>query len=112
MEGRNLLSPTRIFNNQKQMVFSQYGNLLYSVRTHEWKLIENVLLNNLELYNLENDPNELVNLASKYPERCDFYRDKITTWRSSRIRLKKLKEESIPYTEEGLERLRTLGYVE
>ena len=36
-----------------------------SVRTSEWKLIVNEYNNSMELYNLENDPQELENLIGK-----------------------------------------------
>jgi len=111
MEGRNLLSPASI-SKQNQMVFSQFSNLLYSVRTHEWKLIETMFTDKLELYNLKSDPRELVNLASKYPDLVDMYKNKLASWRSSRIKLEELNSQSVQYSKEALERLRSLGYID
>ncbi|MEK6949580.1 MAG: sulfatase, partial [Nanoarchaeota archaeon] len=39
-----------------------------SIRTETWKLIYNETTNKKELYNLEKDPEETVNLAGTEPE--------------------------------------------
>lgn len=39
-----------------------------AIRSGKWKLIEFYELNENELYNLENDPGESINLAKEYPE--------------------------------------------
>jgi arylsulfatase A-like enzyme len=112
MEGRDLLSPTGISENQEQMVFSQIGRVRYSIRTHEWKLIESFSPYELELFNLKKDPHELKNIANEYPELRERFKDKIDNWKSKRLKFEELKKDSIQYNKEELEKLRTLGYIE
>jgi len=52
-----------------------------SVRAKEWKLLEFLEDNRLELYNLTNDPGEKNNLAEFNPEKTDELRNKLNTWR-------------------------------
>ena len=47
------------------------------VRTKEWKLIHNLTPNTWELYNLENDPQELKNLIEEYPLIVTKLKDKL-----------------------------------
>jgi hypothetical protein len=39
------------------------------------------------LFNLENDPKELTNLAQREPNRCDFYRTRILNWAAAQKNL-------------------------
>ena len=84
------------FNNKsinREFLFWEHeGNR--AIRTGEWKLVEEVKKpmsftaddeNNWELYNLESDPTEMVNLAAKYPAKVKELSDK---WESEALRVK------------------------
>jgi arylsulfatase A len=54
-----------------------------AIRSGDWKLIEFFEDGNLELYNLEIDPNEQVNLAGKNPEKAQELLRRLKVWRES-----------------------------
>lgn len=54
-----------------------------AVRVGPWKLIEFFHLNKVELYNLDDDPSELDNLANKEPEQRRRLQDLLQSWQSS-----------------------------
>ena len=64
-EGMSLLS-----SQQKNHTFfvGPFSDFLLGSRFDKWKFIHNVTLNQNELYDLENDPKELNNVAGKYPD--------------------------------------------
>jgi arylsulfatase A-like enzyme len=51
------------------------------IRHENWKLIENFEDGKLELYDLENDPKESINLADQKPELAGKLRDMLVKWR-------------------------------
>lgn len=51
-----------------------------SIRSGNWKLINFYEKNIFELYNLESDPGEKENLASKYPEKVKEMSDNVKNW--------------------------------
>jgi arylsulfatase A-like enzyme len=52
-----------------------------SMRTGEWKLLEYLEDNRLELYNLHEDPGEQNNLVNSMPERTAKLHHKLNSWR-------------------------------
>ncbi len=52
-----------------------------SIRSGNWKLLEFLEDNRLELYNLNDDPGEQDNQAKLNPEKTDELRNKLFTWR-------------------------------
>lgn len=93
LEGLSLVPA---FNNKsinREFLFWEHeGNR--AIRTGKWKLVEEVKKpmsftaddeNKWELYNLESDPTEMVNLAAKYPAKVKELSDK---WESEALRVK------------------------
>ena len=77
--------------------FPHYGNQGgtpgSSVIEDKYKLIKFYEDNRLELYNLEDDISERINIASREPERADELNRKLTEWtESANARFPKLKE--------------------
>ena len=54
-----------------------------SVRARDWKLLEYLEDNRLELYNLREDPGEKNNLAEQAPMQAEKMRKKLYSWRES-----------------------------
>ncbi|TNF42925.1 MAG: DUF4976 domain-containing protein [Bacteroidetes bacterium] len=52
------------------------------IRHENWKLIENFEDGSLELYDLENDPKESINLADQKPELAAELRNMLVQWRN------------------------------
>ena len=53
-----------------------------AIRSGEWKLIEFFDADEIELYNLENDPGEAENLAHGFPEKAAELLGKLHAWRT------------------------------
>lgn len=111
VQGKALLNEHMNTNSKNEMVFAQNFNLQYSVRTHEWKLIESPGSSRLELYNLYKDPGELNEISKEHPELCKKLQNAIANWRANLLELSDIKKEEIHYSTEDMEKLRTLGYV-
>ena len=54
-----------------------------AIRLDDWKLIEFFEEGNLELYNLQEDPNETSNLAASHPEKAEELLKQLKAWRKS-----------------------------
>ena len=79
-----------------------------SVRSERFKLIRypGRGSDRVELYDLERDPGEYVNVAERFPEIRDAYLERLDLW------LGKVEEPDAPALEaDALERLESLGYV-
>ena len=50
------------------------------IRVGDWKYIEDFLGRKKELYNLKNDPKELVNLYGSFPEKCSQFATQLREW--------------------------------
>jgi len=74
-----------------------------------WKYIEGEEEGTRELFNLEDDPGELVNLYESSRTVADELRARIAAWKSDYARETGDRPKPSP---EDLERLRALGYVE
>jgi len=88
IDGESLLPLFSGKNFEEKIAFSETGNPLNenkppkepntkSVRTSKWKLIYNVYDNTKELYNLESDPNEKINLINEDYEIKTFLWDEL-----------------------------------
>ncbi len=101
--------------------YSEDRKHLTGIRTDKWKFIEvhNVVTNTYtyELYDLENDPRELNNLAEEKPKEVSLFKEKLRdyTFSCQKIRSSILGKDFIDkpviLDEETKERLRSLGYV-
>jgi arylsulfatase A-like enzyme len=56
-----------------------------ALREGDYKLVYNVKLDQVELYNLRSDPGEQQNLADAEPERAEAMRDELRTWTTSAL---------------------------
>lgn len=112
MEGKNLFSRNYRPKNQEVMIFAQRGISRYAARTHEWKYIEYHQPDKIELFKLTSDPQEQKNVSNNYPKIRDKFMRLLSEWRDSRLKLDELRTHKIKYTEETLDKLRSLGYLE
>lgn len=84
---------------------------LWAVMHKEWKLIYQLdKKENIELYNLNDDPHELVNLERKIPLQESQLKNLLIPWQQI-WENKHIKKEIIEY-KEAIERLKTLGYIQ
>ena len=83
-----------------------------AIRSKKWKLIFERSangINNLELYDLENDPNEMINLVWENPELARALKSNLLKWENHVNTVKTLKK--ITLTDEELRAVREAGYV-
>lgn len=89
------------------------GAVLQSVRGKRWKLISYPKTGFLELFDLDQDPKEIHNLAAQYPELTNSLMEMVRRWHQEQIEkraglhrpeIKKLSEETI-------KQLKALGYL-
>lgn len=106
MEGMPVLPVTP----DRELVFAQYGQSRYMVRSGRWKLIESFSERKLELYDLESDPGETRNLAAERTEIVDRYRRELRRWLQERTPVAGASE-PVQLDEEEVERLKALGYL-
>ena len=52
----------------EQFVFAQYGNRLYAVRTHNWKLVKDMGAGKIALYNIKADPGENHDVSEEHQD--------------------------------------------
>ena len=71
-----LLNNTKLINRD---LYWQYSNKL-PMRRGKWKLVMFMGNENLELYNLETDLGEKINLANKYPQKATKMKQSILAW--------------------------------
>lgn len=106
--GRDLLSE-RPDGADGGHVFFQYGHRLYGIRGQRWKLIVNPGRDKSELYDLETDPLETVNLVNEHATIASELAERINAWRAG------LQESTSPVpvslSAEETEQLKVLGYV-
>lgn len=113
MEGKNLLSDARQPpEDEDAAVFSQYTSLLYSIRTHRWKLIEDKRRNRQLLFDLRVDPGEHHNLRKRRPEIAHELAERLERWRQSVPVLEDLDAAMPTLDEDEVKRLRALGYLD
>jgi arylsulfatase A-like enzyme len=120
MMGRNLLAPSTL-RREEEVVFSQWEQSYYSVRTRDWKLIANNRgesprkprddAPSFELYDLRADPGELRNLAERFPSRVVSMEKVLDSWLAGVTPSAKQGAPSA-FGEETLQQLKNLGYIE
>lgn len=112
-------------NEQRMRVIETYGGavpkipilrffmrkanpIMQSVIYGDWKLI--IKDNQKELYNISEDPDEIKNLAKKYPQKVSEFQNIINKW--SKNTPTNYKKEEKPLSQEDFEVLRSMGYLE
>jgi arylsulfatase A-like enzyme len=113
MEGLDLLAPAPPERaGPEAAIVAQAGNLRYTLRTREWKLIQNIRQDRLELFNLTRDPAEQRNLAGHRRHRWqrDAMLRTLERWKSERLILPDERRKA-ELTGEDLDLLKELGYV-
>ncbi|MEK7072278.1 MAG: sulfatase/phosphatase domain-containing protein, partial [Patescibacteria group bacterium] len=83
-----------------------------AIRSKQWKLIfersKDGQVNSLELYNIEKDPNERLNLIADRPEVARMLKNKLIEWEDYTIKVNDLKK--INLTDDELRAAREAGY--
>ncbi len=108
--GRDLLALPAA--SGEEVVISQVGQALYSVRTPEWKLITRAGTEpSEELYDLRADPREQVDVSESFPDAVRKLRGLLEGWRAG---LPPSVEEvtEVPLLDEQREKLKALGYIQ
>jgi len=112
MEGRNVFDRPPIEKWQDQRVFAQYGDQLYCVRTPRWKLIQRTSNQRVKLFDLHRDPGERRNLSLQRPDLSAALLAELEDWRVRRPLLDLGPRRKVELTDEIVDELRALGYVE
>ena len=112
MEGRNVFNRPSPDRWRDQRVFSQYGDQLYCIRTPRWKLIQRTSNQRVKLFDLHHDPGEKRNLSARRPDLRAALLSELEEWRAGRPQLDLGARQDVELTQEVLEELRSLGYVE
>jgi arylsulfatase A-like enzyme len=81
----------------------------FGIRVGKWKYIEGFQENTKELFDLENDPNELINLYDNFPKKSLELASKLQEWKQENTRANSNRGQ---ISKEDSSRLRSLGYVE
>ena len=76
--GQNLLSPN--YSARTQYFYKNAAPALLGLRDDQWKFIAEQTGNNVELYDLLNDPNEQTNIAALHPDKVASYRTLAAQW--------------------------------
>ena len=117
--GKNLLI-TAEDEESGNYAFSQHPNKegVYpgqeTIITDNWKLINNLTLSTYELYNIENDPGEKINLFESTENGSDGVKKELIS-KLSGINTKRVgvaEVEEVEFKEEDIKRLKALGYIE
>ena len=85
-----------------------------SIKLGQWRLVWNSATDQRQLYDLANDPGELVDVADRYPDRANQLKALLSAeLEHDRLLRRVLGDpgESEPLTDEERDRLRALGYV-
>jgi arylsulfatase A-like enzyme len=112
MEGRNIFDQSTTAQWADQRVFAQYGDSLYCVRTPRWKLILRTANQRVRLFDLHRDPGERRDLSSRHPDVAAGLLSELEGWRNRRPRLDLGVRPEVQLSDEKIEELRALGYVD
>ncbi len=98
-------------NKNESIVFSETrrGNFLRAVVWRGWKLINDQAGRKLELFNLSRDPLEKANVVDKNPELAQTLLDALKDWGENNR--KNANSQSPDFSEEQLQKLKSLGYI-
>ena len=121
-QGLSLLSAINgSKENLREFVFSggqffhrdpYYVTINDAVRSKKWKLIfertSDNKISNLELYDLENDPDELNNIVALEPEIAIFLKERLQKWEQTVIKKHKLRV--VELSKDELKAVREAGY--
>jgi len=92
LPSQNLISK----NFQPRMAYFHKNSppILWGLRDGKWKYIDTRLGSKPQLYDLENDPNEIMNIAHLHEDKIDVYRQHVASWYldSNNTFLSKLRE--------------------
>lgn len=113
MEGNDLLSPRAA--DDDGVVFSQYADHVYSVRTKRFKLVrdrDGQGEERLRLFDLREDPGERHDLAERRPRIVASLQAKLDAWLDRLDRLEQVGGFDGELDAERIEQLRALGYVD
>jgi len=112
MEGRSVFNRPESERWEDQRVFAQYADRLYCVRTPRWKLIQRTANQRARLFDLHRDPGELRDLSGRHPDLAAGFLTELEEWRAQRPQLDLGAQKEVELSEEKVEELRALGYVE
>ncbi|MBI4602721.1 MAG: hypothetical protein HY721_12260, partial [Planctomycetes bacterium] len=80
-QGRSLLEP----EPRIAFFFTDYSLGLLGLRDGPWKLIHETDSGRSRLFDLSRDPREEEDLAVRYPERVQAYRDRLLAWLAAQV---------------------------
>jgi arylsulfatase A-like enzyme len=78
-QGTSLLCP----GPRAALFFTDYGLPLAGVRDGKWKLITRLNSPRAQLFNLETDPEERLNLSDEHPDLVAAWQRRLLTWSST-----------------------------
>jgi arylsulfatase A-like enzyme len=104
---RPIVLERRVFSSDRVGTIPVRGEKL-AVREGRWKYIEAPEEKRRELYDLESDPGERVNLAQREPARAAALAERLVRWRRETPAI----PPAAPVSPEDEERLEALGYAE
>jgi arylsulfatase A-like enzyme len=115
LAGGESLDPQRsVFLHRRHYEPRRIGDIAvagekFGIRVGPWKYIVGEEEGTRELFNLQEDPGELVNVCERFPAVADELQEKLAAWKEAFGREDGGLETLSP---EDLERLKALGYVE
>jgi hypothetical protein len=100
--------------SSEKEAYSEYYNEVLSIRDMRYKYISSHNGTEEQLYDIENDPREIRNIASYNREIVEGYREEMGKWldyiqeMDSRLNIK---PGSVPIDNKTMEKLKSLGYL-
>jgi len=111
MEGYDLLAPAPPERGGPDAaIVAQAGNIRYTLRTRDWKLIHDIPKNRVRLFHLVPDPSERRNLVKQKEHRRDAMLRSLELWKSERLVLPDERNQA-EMTRDEMRMLEELGYV-
>ena len=108
IEGKDLNLP--VFS--ERIVISDVPDKKKAIRTPEWKYIWWPTQKKAELFDLRNDPGELVNVAERFPEvRNELHKQVLAWMRENASKGESIKAITNTLDPETIEKLKSLGYI-
>jgi arylsulfatase A-like enzyme len=88
------------------------GTVNHAVIGDGWKLIRNLRDDTFELYDLESDPGEKINLIDSEGPAIEIMRNKLTSGLSEFKKERLVEIEKVKFTKEEIDELKALGYMQ